>query len=200
MRRIWSTFIAGLAAVLPVTITLYLVYWLGSTAESVLGDLLQLVWKKEHYRPGMGLVAGFIVVLSVGSLVNAYVVRWFIRKGETWLERIPVVKTVYGSVKDFTKFLPGQGERRDSRRVVMWMKDNVYYIGFVTADHVNAKLPQELLTERLPVYFPMSYQIGGYTLYIHKSELIETSLSAEEAMRLVLIGGVSAEASERQTT
>ena len=48
------------------------------------------------------------------------------------------------------------------------------------------------MADRLPVYFPMSYQIGGYTLYILKSELIETSLSAEEAMRLVLIGGVTA--------
>ncbi|MGD9842774.1 MAG: DUF502 domain-containing protein [Steroidobacteraceae bacterium] len=195
MRRIWTTFIAGLATVLPVTITLYLIFWLGSTAETVLGDALQLVINEEYYRPGMGLLAGFLVVLVVGSLVNAYVVRWFIRKGEAWLERIPLVKTVYGSVKDITKFLPGQGERRDSRRVVLWMKDNVYTIGFVTADHVNKKLPQDVLTNRLPVYFPMSYQIGGYTLYILKSDLIETDLSAEEAMRLVLIGGVNADAS-----
>ncbi len=193
MRRIWTTFISGLATVLPVTITLYLIYWLGSTAEAVLGEALKLVLDQQHYRPGMGLLAGFVVVLFVGALINAYVVRWFIRKGETWLEGLPLIKTIYGSVKDITKFLPGQGGRRDTRRVVLWMNDNAYMVGFVTADHASPKLPQALLADRLPVYFPKSYQIGGYTLYVLKSELIETSMSAEEAMRLVLIGGVNAE-------
>ncbi len=193
MRRIWTTFISGLATVLPVTITLYLIYWLGSTAEAVLGEALKLVLDQQHYRPGMGLLAGFVVVLFVGALINAYVVRWFIRKGETWLEGLPLIKTIYGSVKDITKFLPGQGGRRDTRRVVLWMNDNAYMVGFVTADHASPKLPQALLADRLPVYFPKSYQIGGYTLYVLKSELIETSMSAEEAMRLVLIGGVNAD-------
>ncbi len=193
MRRIWTTFAAGLATVLPVTITLYLIWWLGTTAETVLGEVLKLVMDESHYRPGMGLVAGFIVVLIAGALVNAYAVRWFIRRGETLLERIPFVKTVYGAIKDVTQFLPGQGERRDSRRVVLWLNDGAYMIGFVTADQISPKLPQELLADRLPVYFPKSYQIGGYTLYVLKSELIETSMAAEEAMRLVLIGGVNAE-------
>ena len=193
MRRIWTTFISGLATVLPVTITLYLIFWLGSTAEAVLGEVLKLVLDEQHYRPGMGLLAGFVVVLFVGALINAYVVRWFIRKGESWLEGLPLIKTIYGSVKDITKFLPGQGGRRDTRRVVLWLNDNAYMVGFVTADHASPKLPQALLADRLPVYFPKSYQIGGYTLYVLKSELIETSMSAEEAMRLVLIGGVNAE-------
>jgi uncharacterized membrane protein len=196
MRRIWTTFIAGLATVLPVTITLYLIYWLGSTAETVLGGMLKLVLDDARYRPGLGLIVGFIVVLIVGALVNAYAVRWFIRKSEDWLGRIPLIKTIYGSVKDITKFLPGQGERRDSRRVVLWMNDGAYMVGFVTADHPSIKLPQAVLADRLPVYFPKSYQIGGYTLYVLKSELIETNLSAEEAMRLVLIGGVTAEPSK----
>jgi uncharacterized membrane protein len=194
MRRIWTTFATGLATVLPVTITIYLIYWLGTGAEAVLGEVLQLVLDEQHYLPGMGLLVGFIVVVIVGALVNAYAVRWFIRRGEDLLERIPVIKSVYGAVKDVTHFLPGQGERRDSRRVVLWLNDNAYMIGFVTSDQISPKLPQDLLADRLPVYFPKSYQIGGYTLYVLKSELIETSMSAEEAMRLVLIGGVNTEA------
>lgn len=195
MQRIWNTFVAGLATILPVTITLYLIWWLGSTAETVLGGALKLVMNEQHYRPGMGLVAGFVVVLMVGALVHAWMVRWLIRRTEEWLSRIPLVKSIYGAIKDVTKFLPGQGERRDNRRAVLWQKDGVYLVGFVTADHAGSKLPQDLMADRLPVYFPMSYQIGGYTLYLPKSELIETSMSAEEAMRLVLIGGVTAETS-----
>ena len=193
MRYIWNTFIAGLAAILPVTVTLYLIWWLGTSAETWLGEALKLVLNEQSYRPGFGLLAGFIVVLIVGTLVNAYAVRWFIQRGEKFLERIPLVKTIYGAAKDVTQFLPGSGPKRDTRRVVLWMVDNVYMIGFVTADQISTKLPQELLADRLPVYFPKSYQIGGYTLYVRKEELIETEMSPEEAMRLVLIGGVSAD-------
>lgn len=192
MRRIWTTFISGLAAVLPVTLTLYLIYWLGSTAETVLGNALKVVLDEQHYRPGLGLLGGFAVVLIVGTLINAYMVRWFIRRGEAWLARVPLIKTIYGAIKDITNFLPGQGDRRDTRRVVLWLNDNAYMIGFITSNTVSPHLPQHILADRVPVYFPKSYQIGGYTLYVLKSELIETDMAAEEAMRLVLIGGVNA--------
>lgn len=190
MRRVWSTFLAGLAAVLPVTITIYLIYWLGSKAESVLGSALRVVLPVDWYWPGMGLIAGFVVVLLVGSLVNAYVVRWLLRMGEQWLTRIPVVKTIYGAAKDLTRFFPA-AERRDLRRVVLWSMGGGQLIGFVTGDAPNARLPAAPLLDKVPVYFPMSYQIGGYTLYVSRSELIETDLSVEEAMRMVLIGGVT---------
>ncbi len=195
MRRIWNTFVAGLATILPVTITLYLIWWLGTTAETWLGGAFKLIIGDSHYRPGLGLLVGFVVVLIVGALVNAYAVRWFIKQGEVLLDRIPLIKTVYGAVKDFTQFLPGN-KKRDTRRVVLWQMNNVYLIGFVTADTLSPKLPQALLADRLPVYFPMSYQIGGYTLYIRRDELVETAMSAEEAMRLVLIGGVNTDVSE----
>lgn len=194
MRRIWNTFLAGLAAILPVTITLYLIYWLGAKAESLLGSLLRVALPANRYWPGMGLVAGFIVVLIVGTLVNAYMVRWLIRLGESWLGRIPLIKTIYGAAKDFTRFLPAGGERRDNRRVVMWKLGSARLLGFVTAEAASPRLPAAHVGDVVPVYFPMSYQIGGLTVYLPKSELIETELSVEEAMRLVLIGGVAAEA------
>lgn len=189
MRRVWSTFLAGLAAVLPVTVTLYLIYWLGSKAEALLGSMLRVVLPTDRYWPGMGLIAGFAVVLLVGKFVNAYVVRWLLKTGEGWLMRVPVVKTIYGAAKDVTRFFPGS-ERRDLRRVVLWNMGRGRLIGFVTSDAPNARLPAEHLIDTVPVYFPMSYQIGGYTLYVPKTELIETDLSVEEAMRMVLIGGV----------
>ena len=198
MRRIWNTFVAGLATVLPVTVTIYLIWWLGSTAETWLGAGFKMVVGDNHYYPGLGLLLGFIVVLVVGALVNAYAVRWFISEGEKLLERIPFIKTIYGAAKDVTQFLP-DNKKRDARRVVLWMVDNVYMIGFVTTESISSKLPQALLADRLPVYFPKSYQIGGYTMYVRREELIETDMSAEEAMRLVLIGGVNAEVGELPT-
>jgi uncharacterized membrane protein len=194
MKRLWNTFLKGLAAVLPVALTLYLVYWLGTTAETFLGDLLQLVLPDRWYRPGLGLVVGFVVVLIAGVLVNAYIVRAVIRYGEKLLARIPLVKTIFGALKDFTRFLPASGERRDLKRVVLYRLGEGRLIGFVTSETVHSKLCGDCAGELVAVYFPMSYTIGGYTMYLPRSTLQTSELSVEEAMRLVLIGGITSEA------
>jgi uncharacterized membrane protein len=194
MKRLWNTFLKGLAAVLPVALTLYLVYWLGTTAETFLGDLLRLVLPDQWYRPGLGLIAGFVVVLIAGILVNAFIVRRAIRFGEKLLARIPLVKTIFGALKDFTRFLPASGERRDLKRVVLYRFGDGRLIGFVTAETVHPKLCGDGSSEVVAVYFPMSYTIGGYTLYLPRASLETSQLTVEEAMRLVLIGGITSEA------
>lgn len=197
MRRLWNTFLKGLAAVLPVAMTLYAVYWLGVNAEEFLGHGLQLILPPGMYRPGMGLAAGFLVVLAAGMLINAYIVRRAIRLGETLLARIPLVKTIFGALKDLTRFLPAGGERRDLQRVVMWSFNNARLIGFVTSESVHEQLRGAYGEDVVAVYFPMSYQIGGYTLYLPHSELQPCDLSVEEALRLVLIGGLTSSSPSR---
>jgi uncharacterized membrane protein len=193
MRKLWNTFFKGLAAVLPVALTLYLVYWLGTTAESFLGRGLQAILPAHWYRPGFGLLVGFIVVLAVGMAVNAYVVRRSIRLGETLLARIPLVKTIFGALKDLTRFLPADGQRRDLQRVVIWRVGHARVIGFVTAEQVHPRLFGGEHPALLAVYFPLSYQIGGHTLFLPASELEPSDLKVEEALRLVLIGGITSE-------
>jgi uncharacterized membrane protein len=196
MRRLWNTFLKGLVAILPVTLTVYLVYWLGSTAERILSGPLRRLLPDESYWPGLGLLVGFLVVLLVGVLVNAYVVRSLFRLGEAVLARIPVVKTIFGAFKDITGFLPAGGRARDLKRVVLWRLGPAQVIGFVTEEQVSARLFGSAAAGLVAVYFPMSYQIGGYTLYLPMDELTETDLSVEEGMRMVLIGGVTSHAAQ----
>lgn len=191
MRRLWNTFLKGLAAVLPVGLTVYVVFWLATTAESVLGGPLRAWLPEDTYWPGLGLLAAFLLILLMGVLVDAYVVRRLFRYGESILARIPIVKTIFGAFKDFSRFLPAGGKGRDLKRVVLWRFGTAQLVGFVTEEQVNPKLFGGDDVDLVAVYFPMSYQIGGYTLYLHKDELRETDLSVEEAMRLVLIGGVT---------
>ena len=193
MRRLWNTFLKGLAAVLPLALTIYVVFWLAKTAESVLGAPLRAVLPAGQYWPGFGLIVGFLLVLFVGVLVDAYIVRRLFRLGEALLARIPIVKTIFGAFKDFSRFLPAGGKGRDLKRVVLWRFGTAQLIGFVTEEQLNHKLFGANSEDLVAVYFPMSYQIGGYTLYLHKDELRETELTVEEAMRLVLIGGVTSQ-------
>jgi uncharacterized membrane protein len=194
MRRLWNTFLKGLAAILPLVLTIYVVWWLGTNAEGILGGWVRAS-APELYWPGLGLLVTFLFILLVGVLVDAYIVRRLFRVGEAMLARIPIVKTIFGAVKDFARFLPAGDKRRDLKRVVTWRMGSARMIGFVTEENINPRMFAQPEPDIVAVYFPMSYQIGGYTLYLPKSELEETQLSVEEAMRLVLIGGVSASAS-----
>lgn len=193
MRRLWNTFLKGLAAVLPLALTVYVVFWLAKTAESVLGEPLQALLPEDRYWPGLGLLVAFVLILFVGVLVDAYIVRRLFRYGESILARIPIVKTIFGAFKDFSRFLPAGGKARDLKRVVLWRFGTAQMIGFVTEEQLSPKLFGGNHEELVAVYFPMSYQIGGYTLYLHKDELRETELTVEEGMRLVLIGGVTSQ-------
>jgi len=193
MRSLSRILLRGLVAVLPIGLTVYLVYWLGVTLESILGGLLRLVLPADLYWPGLGLLAGLALLLAAGLLVNAYVVRRVLSLGEQLLTRIPLVKTIFGALKDFTRFFPAGDGSRDLKRVVTARFGPARAIGFVTQDAVGTRLFGTEAPTLVAVYFPMSYQIGGYTLYVPREDVEETDLSVEEAMRLVLIGGLSAE-------
>jgi uncharacterized membrane protein len=194
MKSLGRILLKGLLAILPIGLTLYLVYWLGVTTETLLSGPLKLALPDAWYRPGMGLVAGFLLLLLVGVLVNAFVVRRMLAFGESLLLRIPVVKTVYAALRDLTNLVRTSDRKRELERVVMVRMGPGRVIGFVTQE--NATLPGVLAADgrqREPlvaVYLPMSYQIGGYTLYLPRDQIEATDLSVEAAMRIVLTGGL----------
>ena len=103
--------------------------------------------------------------------------------------RVPVVKTVYGALRDVTRLVNTSGRKSELERVVMVSFGPARVMGFVTQE--NATLPGIGTDDDLvAVYLPMSYQIGGYTVYLPRSRIEPTDLSVEAAMRIVLTGGL----------
>ena len=191
MRKIWNTVLKGLVAILPVGVTLYIVYWLALTAERVFAPLLKVLIPDRLYFPGLGLVAGVVVLYFVGLAVNAYVVRNALKLSDRYFTRIPVVKTIYVAARDFIRFFPSSGQGSDMQRVVLVEFGPGKVIGFVTAesgDMLKRSGPREDL---VAVYLPMSYMVGGgYTVFLPRNLVEPTSLSVEEGMRIALMGGV----------
>jgi len=189
MKTVGRLLAKGLFTILPIVLTVYFIYWLGVTTESLLSGLLKVWLPAEIYVPGMGLVGGFVVLIVVGLLVNAYVVRRVITFSESLILRIPVVKTVYSAVRDLTGLMKVGEKGGELQRVVMVQFGPGKVIGFVTQE--NATLPGLGTDEELvAVYMPMSYQIGGYTLYLPRDRIEPTYLTVEAAMRIVLTGGI----------
>ena len=119
MRKIWNTMLKGLVAILPIGLTVYLVYWLAVTAERVFSGIIKLLIPEHAYWPGLGLAAGLVVLYAVGLVVNAYMVRRALRFGDRLFARIPVVKTIYVAIRDFMRFFPSSGQGSDLKRVVL---------------------------------------------------------------------------------
>jgi len=188
MKQIGGILLKGLVTILPIGLTVYFVYWLGVTTESLLSKPIKLA-VGDNYWPGMGLVTGFLILFVVGLAVNAFVVRRVLGLGEDLLLRVPVVKTVYSAIRDMTRLVNTDKKKGDLDRVVTLDYGPGKLIGFVTQERANT-IGIGGGDDMVAVYLPMSYQIGGYTLYVSRSKLHETDLTVEQAMRIVLTGGV----------
>ena len=118
MKSIGSILLKGLVTILPIGLTVYFVYWLGVTTESLLSKPLKLVVGEGYYFPGMGLITGFLLLFVVGLAVNAFLVRRLLGFGEELLLRVPVVKTVYSAIRDMTRLVNTEKKKGDLDRVV----------------------------------------------------------------------------------
>jgi uncharacterized membrane protein len=190
-RKLRNALLRGLVIVLPIGFTTWLLWWIGSSVEALLRKLILLAIPPENYLPGMGIVAALVLLLAAGTLFNALIVQSALGAWERFVERIPVVKTIYGAARDFTKLLPAGGRRRDLQRVVLASFGEARVIGFVTQDDAAELGIVEAREELVAVYFPMSYQIGGYTALVPRGSVAPLDLPVESAMRMVLTGGVS---------
>lgn len=193
----------GLVAILPAVLTIYILFWLVRTAETVLGGLLSVVLPKGWYVPGMGLLAGLVVTLLCGVALNAFLVRRMLVLSESLMNRIPLVKTLYGPLKDFVGFFTTQRDSQFNQVVAVELNSGgvpLRMIGFVTrADFSD--LPQGIGSEgEVAVYFPMSYQIGGYTVVVPRSAVRPLDISTHRAMGFIVTGGMSADKGNPDTS
>jgi uncharacterized membrane protein len=191
LRKIWNTVLKGLVAILPIGLTVYVVYWLAVTAERLFSGVIKAVVPDAYYWPGLGLLTGLVVLYFLGLAVNAYFVHRALRLSDKLFARIPVVKTIYLAIRDFTRFFPSSGQGGDLKRVVLVPFGPGKAIGFVTSESAAALGLGGGADDKVAVYLPMSYMIGGHTVFLPRDLLEPTSLSVEAAMRIALMGGVT---------
>jgi len=192
LKSISKTLLTGFVTILPVVLTLYLFYWLAVSAESVLGRLIQLMLPDHLYWPGMGVVAGLAVIFAVGLLMHAYVVQRLFAKGEQVLYHLPLIKTIYRSIRDFLEYFSPTREKEFEQVVAVSFGDTgMQVIGFVT-QALPENMPEEFREkDSILVYLPLSYMIGGYAVLVPRNAVRSLDMNMEEAMRFTLTAGVT---------
>lgn len=192
MKRLTAIFAQGLSAVLPLALTLLLLYWLASAAEQTLGAGIKLFLPEAWYARGMGVAAGLTLTLMLGLLVNIWGMPQLIRLGESLIGRIPLVKTVYGATRDLLGFFTNVRGRDAVSGVAMVSlgADGIRVVGLLTRERFDG-LPAGIGGEGdVTVYVPFGYQIGGVTMIVPRDRVRPIEMSLEDAMRFVITAGV----------
>jgi uncharacterized membrane protein len=199
MKRLTAIFLQGLVAILPLGVTVLLLAWLGGTAERTLGKAIKWVLPDAWYVVGMGVLAGVLLTLLVGLLVNVWGVPQVIRFGEHLIGRVPLVKTVYGAVRDLLGFFSKPDGSGDVSKVVMVSLGNgIRAVGLLTRERFD-DLPPGLGGEGyVAVYMPYSYQIGGFTLIVPREKVEPLDMPLEDAMRFIVTAGAKRRTAEPQ--
>ena len=188
-KSISKILITGFITLLPVVLTIYLLYWLAVSSEQVMGNALKLILPDSAYFPGLGMIAGLFLVFIVGLMMNAYMVRKVFALGEQVLYHLPLIKTVYRAFRDFFDFFSPKKEQFG--QVVAVTVQGMELVGFVTQENPE-RLPESFRDrDSVLVYLPMSYMVGGYTVLVPRSELRPLKMSMEEAMRFILTAGIT---------
>jgi len=191
MKSVGRIFLTGMLTVLPVLATVYLTVWLVTSAERFVGKQLMWLIPDEYYRTGMGLVLAVLLIFLVGLLMHALLFRRLFGWAERLLLEIPLVRSVYGALRDLFGLFAGH-EEDDALQVVSVTLPGtgMRALGFVSrADFSD--LPEGIGREgEIAVYLPMSYQIGGYTLFLPRAQAVPVDMSREAAMKFILTAGL----------
>lgn len=184
--------LTGLITILPVVLTIYLLYWFAVSAEALLGGLIHRWLPESWYWPGMGLVAVLLIAFAVGILMHAYVVQRMFASWERLLYRTPVIKSIYPALRDFLNYFSPTTHKEFNQVVAVTLGEaGMQVIGFVTQDNPE-HLPEDFREpDSILVYLPLSYMIGGYAVLMPRSAVRPLDMNMEEAMRFTLTAGVT---------
>ena len=182
-------FVTGLFIVIPVGITIFILKFLFSFADGILGTYLDgfftAISGKETHFPGLGMLTGAVIVYLAGLLATNVLGTQFLKWGDQLLSRIPLVKSIYTSSKQLTQVFK-EGKTSYHRAVfVEWPRKGVRAVGFVTAEVVRDG--EHLVVVYVPT---MPNPTSGFALFFREDEVTECGMSVEEAVKFVVSGGV----------
>lgn len=176
MNWLIKNFLRGLGIVLPIAVTVDLLY-LGFTR---IDRLLNLP------IPGAGFVVMVVLLILVGALASNFFVRKFLQLTELLFTRAPLVRLVYASIRDLLEAFVGE-HKRFSRPVAVQLVEGTRTLGFVTQDDLGfLGLPGEVA-----VYVPFSYSMAGSLVIVPSARVQRLAIDSASMMALVVSGGVS---------
>lgn len=194
MRKLWqwltSQTLRGLLLLVPLVVTLEFIFWLIHTVETSLRPVFELLLPAGWYIPGLAVVLFLLSALVLGLMTQHVLLRKTLEITERWMTKLPVVSSIYPVVRQVTDLLSGKGSNQNGSVVLVTLPDtDTQVIGIVTRPAESQR--QDWLPDDCEMVFvPMSYQMGGFTLILPRTQLQPLSMTPGEALQMVIMGGI----------
>jgi uncharacterized membrane protein len=194
MKSIRKWLLAGLLVLVPLGITVWVLEWAISSLDQTL-LILPTTWRPSSLLgvniPGFGVILAFAILLLVGAVASNFFGKKLVGWWDSLLNRIPVVRSIYSSVKQVSDTLfSDSGNAFRKAVLIQWPRADVWTIAFVTGTP-GGDVVNHLHGEYVSVYVPTTPNpTGGYFVMLKKTDCIELKMSVDEALKYVVSMGV----------
>ena len=184
----------GLLVIVPVVITAWVLTWIVGTLDQTLA-ILPNAWQPDRllglHIPGFGVLLTLVILLVVGGLTSNFAGRKLVALGDALVSRIPVVRSIYSSVKQVSDTLFSEsGNAFRTAVLVQWPRDGVWTVAFVTGTP-GGEVAGYLRDDFVSVYVPTTPNpTSGYLVLVRKSDCVELEMSIEAALKYIVSMGV----------
>jgi len=189
MRFIKRCFFSGL----PIVATIGIVVWAFTTLDGFLATPQKWVFLKtlgwEDYTvPGLGVIIILISTFLIGFLISSFLTKWLMTIPGRIFERLPLVKIIYGSIKDLFDAFVGDKKSFDKPVLVQLVPGgSARVVGFVT----NEDLSVLGIEGEVAVYLPQSYNFAGNMIVVPREAVTPMNAESGQVMKFIVSGGVS---------
>ena len=196
MSALRKWLIAGLLVIVPLVITLGVLNWIIGTLDQTLA-ILPEAWQPDRllgmHIPGFGVILTLLILLLVGGIASNFIGRKLVGWGDALVRRIPVVRSIYSSVKQVSDTVfSDSGNAFRTSVLVQWPREGVWTVAFVTGQP-SGEVAALLRDEYVSVFVPTTPNpTGGYFVLVRKSECIELEMSVDAALKYIVSMGVVA--------
>lgn len=191
MKKALNYFLQGLLFVVPITVTLWVLFrtilWVDSLLPFQVPIKIPGIPKLEI--PGLGLLTIFVVVSLIGFLSVRYIRNPLFSYFERLIVKAPLVKLIYGSVKDLVEAFVGE-KRRFNKPVLVRLErvSDINRIGFITQEDLSEL---GMGKDKVAVYLPFSYSFAGELIVVPRENISPINASGTDMMKFIISGGVT---------
>ncbi len=193
--RLRAYFLAGILVTAPISITFYLAWLFISFVDRQVTPLIPEAYNPTTYLPfalpGLGLLVVAVVLTLIGALTAGILGRLWVRTSEGLMARMPVIRSVYGAVKQvFETVLAHQSTAFREAVLVEYPRRGIWAIGFITG-RTEAEVQNITEEEVINIFLPTTPNpTSGFLLFVPRKELVPLFMTVEEAIKMVISGGI----------
>ncbi|MGN7468723.1 DUF502 domain-containing protein [Brevibacillus sp. SAFN-007a] len=186
MKRVVRYFFEGLLYVIPLAVTIFILYTFFTTVDSWFYNLVSKRFPLPF--PGVGVLITIVGITIVGFLASNVLTRGLLAVVDSVFEKVPFIKLIYTAIKDLTGAFVGDKKSFDKPVLVRLSKDSgAKVIGFVTKESMDTYG----LADHVAVYLPQSYNFAGNLLLFPSEQVQPLDMDSAEVMAFLISGGVS---------